>query len=429
MSAAQQPLRGKRPRLVFFDNLRLLMVLLVLVFHAGASYGWLPAFWPYRDPNPSYPVTVVMMILDTFMMNVLFFIAGFFALPSLRRRSGGAFLVSKLERLGIPWLVITSLVLPVLDYVHYHAQSLAADLVPRGYGRHWWLAMARRGRFHSGPMDMSAYLDMTQHFYQRYMWFISLLLLFFVILWLVDRIAHACRGSSAPATPNAVSAGPSMPVALALVAVLNITLYALLKCLFSSPTDPFHMPWISLGNLVQFEVTKLAFYVPSFGLGIYAYAKEWFRNGRDWGRPWVWGASCSVLLALTMLVARGMADLEEIPWLQQAAFLIAYPLWTFSFLGFWVSLAARRWNRTKALHRDLAANSYSMYLSHYVFVMTLPLLLSGWPGTALVKFGVVAPATILASYAVSRYAVRPHPRLTIVGLACINVALALLTVA
>jgi peptidoglycan/LPS O-acetylase OafA/YrhL len=49
----------------------------------------------------------------------------------------------------------------------------------------------------------------------------------------------------------------------------------------------------------------------------------------------------------------------------------------------------------------LAANSYNMYLVHYVFVMTLPLLLSAWGDPALVKFGIVALATILLSYGVS----------------------------
>ena len=39
-------------RLIFFDNLRYLMVLLVLVFHAGASYGSAVAFWPFHEANP-----------------------------------------------------------------------------------------------------------------------------------------------------------------------------------------------------------------------------------------------------------------------------------------------------------------------------------------------------------------------------------------
>ena len=148
-------------------------------------------------------------------------------LPTSER--GRHVLAGKLKRLGIPWLVITTLVLPALDYIHYHTQSLTTGLGPRSFGRHWWLAMARMGRFYIGPMDMSAYLDMTQHFYQCYMWFISLLLLFFVIFWMIDRILLACRHSSAPAAPHAMSAGLSVPRTLTVVAVLNVALYSLLK--------------------------------------------------------------------------------------------------------------------------------------------------------------------------------------------------------
>jgi glucan biosynthesis protein C len=89
-------------RLIFFDNLRYLMVLLVLVFHSGASYGSIVAFWPYHDPNPTEVVDLLLMILDVFMMSILFFISGYFALPSLQKKGGRRFLGDRFKRLGIP---------------------------------------------------------------------------------------------------------------------------------------------------------------------------------------------------------------------------------------------------------------------------------------------------------------------------------------
>jgi glucan biosynthesis protein C len=115
-------------RLIFFDNLRYLMILLVLIFHSGASYGSIVTFWPYHDPNPSEFVDIIMMLLDVFMMSILFFIAGDFSLPSLQNKGGGSFLKAKLKRLGIPWLVVTILVLPILDYIHYYTQSAGKGL-------------------------------------------------------------------------------------------------------------------------------------------------------------------------------------------------------------------------------------------------------------------------------------------------------------
>jgi len=124
-----QRIQSSSNRLIFFDNLRYLMILLVLIFHSGASYGSIVAFWPYHDPNPSEFVDIVMMLLDVFIMNILFFIAGYFTLPSLQNKGGGSFLKAKLKRLGIPWLVVTILVLPILDYIHYYTQSAGKGLV------------------------------------------------------------------------------------------------------------------------------------------------------------------------------------------------------------------------------------------------------------------------------------------------------------
>ncbi len=63
---------------------------------------------------------------------------------------------------------------------------------------------------------------------------------------------------------------------------------------------------------------------------------------------------------------------------------------------------------------------------HYVFVMALPLLLSALGGPALVKFGIVALATILLSFGVSKTIVKPYPRLVVIGLVGLNLLLAVI---
>jgi hypothetical protein len=404
------------------------MVLLVLVFHSGASYGSMVAFWPYHDPNPTEFVDIIMLLLDVFMMSILFFIAGYFALPSLQKKGGRRFLEDKFKRLGIPWLVVTILVLPVLDYIHYYTLSTGKGHLPRNYGTHWWLSMKKLTEFHIGPMRMSEYPDMTEHFYQRYIWFLSLLLLFFVVFWLFYEAGKKwSRGSEQPIQRKTVS-NRSIYYTLSLVGVLNVLLFALVKLLISSPADPFDMVWRSLGNLVQFEAAKLAFYVPYFGLGVYAYSRKWFTNGKDFGRPWVWELICFMLMVVNMLVGRSMTRAVEPSVGLQLSFLVLYPLWTLSFLGMFTTFASRHWNRATPLGRDLAAQSYNMYLVHYVFVMTLPLPLSAWLGSpTLVKFGIVVLSTVLLSYGISKYVIKHFPSLVVIGLVGLNVLLAVIT--
>src|SRR4030043_2115332 len=93
-------------RSVFFDNLRSLMVILVLIFHSGAGYGTGVDFWPFHDRNPSSIIDIFMFLCDVFMMAVLFFIAGYFTLPNLQKKGTWGFIKGKLKRLGLSWLAI-----------------------------------------------------------------------------------------------------------------------------------------------------------------------------------------------------------------------------------------------------------------------------------------------------------------------------------
>lgn len=415
-------------RIIFFDNLRYLMVLLVLIFHSGASYGSIVSFWPYHDPNPIEVVDIIILLLDVFMMSILFFIAGYFALPSLQKKGGRRFLTGKFQQLGIPWLVITILVLPVLDYVHYYTQAAGGEGSYRSFGVHWWLSMQKITEFYFGPLNMSEYLDMTEQFYQRYMWFISLLLIFFVGLCLLYLVKGKWIQTIEHPTRDETISNRSVYLALLFVGFLNVALFALVKCLLSSPDKPFDMVWFSLGNLVQFETAKLAFYIPYFGLGVYAFSRKWFTSGKDFGRPWVWGLICFSLMVINMLVGRSIVRTAEPSAGLQLAFLVLYPLWTLSFLGAFTAFASRRWNQATSFDRELANNSYNIYLVHYVFPMTIPLLLSAWVGVpTLVKFGIVTLLTILLSYGFSKYVVRGFPRLVVIALVGINVMLALVT--
>ena len=126
-----------------------------------------------------------------------------------------------------------------------------------------------------------------------------------------------------------------------------------------------------------------------------------------------------------MLVGRNLSVAVEPSLELQLSFVVLYPLWTLSFLGTFTAFASRRWNHPTPLGRELAANSYNMYLVHYVFVMTLPLLLSAWVGgPVLVKFGIVALATVLLSYGISKYVIKQYPRFVVIGLVGLNVLLA-----
>ena len=115
------PLPGgiPRPRLAFIDNLRILLICLVIVTHLAITYGAV-GDWYIRDPSAdsmsAAVLTLVAALDQCFMMGFFFMISAYFVPGSLERKGSARFARDRLVRLGIP-LVLWALVIgPVLDY-------------------------------------------------------------------------------------------------------------------------------------------------------------------------------------------------------------------------------------------------------------------------------------------------------------------------
>jgi glucans biosynthesis protein C len=215
-------------------------------------------------------------------------------------------------------------------------------------------------------------------------------------------------------------------IALVSVALLTILPFGFVK-LFLYP-ELLASGWFSLGNLVQFQLGKLIIYAAYFGFGVYAYTRKWFVGGADMGRVWLWGLICFCLFGTNMLIFKGLSSTESPLISLKIAHVIFYPLWMLSFLGLFLAFSYNHWNKTTPFNKSLAANSYNMYLVHYIFPMTLPLLLSNLTtAPVIIKFGITAIFTILFSYLISRFVIKPFPKLTIVSIIVLSVILALVT--
>ena len=80
---------------------------------------------------------------DTFFMSLLFFISGLFVWRSLTRKGVRKYLGDQLKRLGIPFVIVVSLLMPL---ALYPAQLQIGQMygVKLSY-RDLWLAMIRAG--------------------------------------------------------------------------------------------------------------------------------------------------------------------------------------------------------------------------------------------------------------------------------------------
>jgi glucans biosynthesis protein C len=343
---------GKPPpmkRLEFIDNLRIFLICGVLVVHLNATYGWIGS-WMYRDPTPSDPFTgTVLSILSGIGiacgMGLFFLLAGYFTPISYDHKGGASFVRNRLIRLGIPWLVYSLLLQPLVYYIAYG--------MPISFWRFYTLYLQRIGSIADGPI-----------------WFIELLVYFSLIYaawrWLTrHRVQSVARTEMLPS---------SMAI-LGFIFALGLTTFAV-RFWWSAGVQPkpFNVP---LGYLPQ--------YISLYVLGIVASRRNWFfkltpRIGRNW--------SLITLLA-SLLILGGIvapATIQEAgkAGTQQAGYTIAggfnwlafcYALWeAFMVIGMSIGLLAlfrERWNTLSRLARSWAPSVYLVYVIHPVVLVAI----------------------------------------------------------
>jgi len=118
---------SEKNRLYFLDNLRTFIIFLVVCFHAGWVYessGVLSWAWIVDDPTKNNVAGLFNLIVDMFMMPTMFFISGYFAPLSLKRKTGKSFLISRFRRLMVPWILAVLILLPVYKVIYLFSRGL-----------------------------------------------------------------------------------------------------------------------------------------------------------------------------------------------------------------------------------------------------------------------------------------------------------------
>lgn len=125
-------------RLYFLDNLKTCIVVLMVVFHAAMSYmAYAPEWWYVLDGDSSLVGTVFVLWADVFIMPVMFFVAGYFALPSLARHGRIGFWRKKGVHIILPWLVGALVCAPYIAYLTIASRPNPMDF-PTFYIQLFW---------------------------------------------------------------------------------------------------------------------------------------------------------------------------------------------------------------------------------------------------------------------------------------------------
>ena len=391
-----------RPRIPFFDNLRNLIIVSVVVIHSGSSYANLVPLWPMLDESRSQFFDIFLLIWDIFGIPVLYFIAGYFVLPTLhRKKSVGLFLKSKFKHLGIPFVLFLFFVLPVVFYLIKYAGSEKFSISLLDY---WIQFVLMAADFKVG------YFNPNDIFDQGHLWFVSLLIFFFILF----ALAYQLKTKLIPGrleSNEKPSPSDSKAVIFTLLFVGFATAFgSILVSLFFPDSAR-----VNIGNIIFFQPVKFPVYFGYFLFGVYAYSRNWFVQTELPGRILTWLAVC-IVLSLAFL---GTLDafMKAGPPYNLKMTVIVYILSSFlclSYLILLVKFSARHWNNASKINQRFARNSFYIYLVHIPFVLILQFLFLNWDISIFVKFGIVSVVSIALSYAISQYLISPAPKLSIV---------------
>jgi surface polysaccharide O-acyltransferase-like enzyme len=365
---------------IALDNLRGIVILLVIGFHAVLAYVvWIPAGGPSFNRSPftwrAFPIVdnhrffgfdLFCAWQDVFLMSLLFFLSGLFVWPSLQRKKGQAFLRDRIMRLGLPYLFGIFLIIPLALYPAYSVRAAEPSIA--GY----WQALADLPFWPNGPL-----------------WFIwQLLALNFLACGfnsitpgMIPRLARW----SATADNNLVR---YFAVVLAAAAIAYVPL--------AVAFTPW--AWTDIGPFTVQMCRPLLYAVYFFmGLGIGAAGLERGLLAADGvlARHWV------RLLALALLSLFVWMGLTALTMKKGAPTTITIAA-AFSFVPagaagsfFLIASSLRFAAKPSRVLGSLAADAYGLYLVHYVFVVWLQFALLPLPLIAAIKAPLVFAGSLL----------------------------------
>jgi glucan biosynthesis protein C len=328
-----------RVRLAFIDNLRILLVVLVILHHLAVTYGGEGSWYYYEgqaDAITTMLLTLFVVVNQAFFMGFYFLIAAYFVPRSLERRGGKRFLKERLLRLGVP-LVFQLLVMgPLLNY------GLAVNVW--GFDGSFWTYLEDYGRHYQG-------LDTGP------LWFVEALLIFSIVYalwWILARPqAKKVRGEgTAPGN-----------LAIAILA-LGVGLITFLVRIWL-PVGWWFVP-------LNFQLPHFPQYISLFAVGTIAYRRGWLSAiSEDAARGRLWGRIVAFLIALApvLFVLGGALEGNTGPFrggLHWQA--LVYALWEqFVCVGMVISLLVRfrkRYDQQGRLAGAMSASAYAVYICH-----------------------------------------------------------------
>ncbi len=360
-------------RLLYIDNLRIMVVVLVVMHHLAVTYSGFGSWYYIEAPRLDTLSTVWFAFYLSFeqgyFLGLLFLIAGYFAAGSYDRKGFDGFVRERFKRLIIPAFLTMVFISPLLGILVQGGPSTGFDLV--------------------------AFLSGT-----GVMWFTVALFGFSFAYALVRR-----RDGSRDPDSDRKPLDPTWTKAVLLILVIALLAF-LVRIVQPIGT-----------NILNMQFCYFASYVVLFVVGIVAYRNNLFaRITYRGGRRWLIGGIALGFVAWLFLVGAAgnlgaTAALEGgLTW-----WSAAYALWeSFVAVAMGIGLIAvfrEKLDHESPLAKAMAANSFAVYMFHPVIIVPVTLLLSSIVLYPIAKWLLLCLLCVPLCFAATHFVFRRIPLL------------------
>lgn len=351
-------------RLLYLDNLKAVLIALIIALHAVLGYVGLFEAWTYSEMREVTLHPVVEMVLIVllspfgfFLIALLFLVAGLLTPGSHDRKGGRRFVEDRLLRLGVPFAVYVFVVQPALVYAVAHPFGDATGTFGQEYLR----------QVDTGPL-----------------WFVGVLLIYSLAYAGWRRLAGP--GRRPPRAPTVRTL-----VVLALVVAPTSFVVRLAY------------PYGGESGFTDLNLWEWPACIAVFVLGIRAARNDWV-HGIPHGlvRPSRWLTALAVVAMTVLLYVVGSREVVEDMfggwnWYAaafaciEAVLVVLGPVWL-------LDLARRRLARPLPWGEQLGRSAYGAFMLQTVFLLGLAVALRPVPFPAEAKAVLVAAGAVAASF-------------------------------
>jgi len=366
----------EKARLYFIDNLRILLITLIMMLHLAITYGSAGS-WYYRnvpEGTMSIPLTWYNATVQAFSMGLFFLISGYFTPGSYDRKGPRRFFKERLLRLGIPilcydFIIGPLIVRPMVWFGTQEASGSYFDYLTRYYSS-----------FHIGTGPL---------------WFVEALLILAGIyaLWRLFAKAPACTVQDGGKVPGNLAVAF---FALALGAVSFIVRI-----------------WLPVGwnfGPLNFQFPFSPQYICMYFVGIVAYRHNWLARIPDtMGKLWFCVAIVFIVILFPVLFVLGGAASGDISLFMGGLHwqCFAYALWEqFTCVAMIIALLFlfRKWlNRQGRVSKAMSASAYTAYIIHAPVIVFVALAMRNISLYPLFKFALAVIIAVPLCFALANF--------------------------